>query len=498
MHERVPTEHTAAQPSRSRARARDAPMLAVLCGAIFLEGIDLSMTAVALPSIRADLDMSTTGLQWVVSAYALGYGGFVLLGGRASDVLGRRRTFLTWLVVFLLFSGLGGVAVDGWMLVVSRFVTGVAAGFLTPAGLALVTTTFAEGPRRDRALLIYSGAAAGGFSLGMMVGGLLTAIDWRWVFFAPVIMSAVLFAGAVALVPRDERGDGSARERFDVRGTLALTSAMLLVVLALVQSPQAPALRTVVVGVLGLALLGLFVALERRAPAPVVRLGILRSGRLVRANLAALLLVGAFVGFQFVMVLYLQELRGWSEVKTGMAMAVLGLDAVLAPTITPLLVARWGNTVVFLSGFVVAAVAYASLLRLGADLVIRGTAALLRPGEHRVRADVRAAHDRGDERGRCARAGPCRRVAVDVLPVRVGVGARRGRGGPGCRVRSRGDDRARRLPGRAARPGGDRAPRGRGERGDPASGVGPATGLRRSGVRLGVCRGPLVPYAGGG
>ncbi|MDD9348372.1 MFS transporter [Mumia sp.] len=152
-----------------------------------------------------------------------------------------------------------------------------------------------------------------------------------------------------------------------MRGTLTLTSAMLLVVLALVQSPQAPALRTVAVGVLGLALLGLFVALERRAPAPVVRLGILRSGRLVRANLAALLLVGAFVGFQFVMVLYLQELRGWSEVKTGMAMAVLGLDAVLAPTITPLLVARWGNTVVFLSGFVVAAVAYASLLRLGAD-----------------------------------------------------------------------------------------------------------------------------------
>ncbi|MDD9350546.1 MFS transporter, partial [Mumia sp.] len=155
MHERVPTEHTAAQPSRSRARARPAAMRAGLCGALFLEGIDLSMTAVALPSIRADLDMSTTGLQWVVSAYALGYGGFVLLGGRASDVLGRRRTFLTWLVVFLLFSGLGGVAVDGWMLVVSRFVTGVAAGFLTPAGLALVTTTFAEGPRRDRALLIY-------------------------------------------------------------------------------------------------------------------------------------------------------------------------------------------------------------------------------------------------------------------------------------------------------------------------------------------------------
>src|ERR687893_2106363 len=124
-------------------------LLLVLCGAIFLEGIDVSMMGIALPSIRAELGMSTSSLQWVVTAYVLGYGGFVLLGGRAADLLGRRRMFLGWLVVFVAFSGLGGLAGEGWVLVLARFVTGVAAAFLAPAGLSIITTTFAEGRARD-------------------------------------------------------------------------------------------------------------------------------------------------------------------------------------------------------------------------------------------------------------------------------------------------------------------------------------------------------------
>ncbi|MGO4429418.1 MFS transporter, partial [Streptomyces sp. MCAF7] len=158
-------------------------MLFVLCGAIFLEGIDVAMLNVALPSIRADLGMSTGELQWVMSAYVVGYGGFMLLGGRAADLFGRRQMFLLWLTVFLLFSGLGGFADDGPTLIVARFVTGVAAAFMTPAGLSIITTSFEEGPQRDKALLIYSGTAAGGFSIGLVVGGLLTSADWRWVFF---------------------------------------------------------------------------------------------------------------------------------------------------------------------------------------------------------------------------------------------------------------------------------------------------------------------------
>jgi MFS family permease len=346
--------------------ARAWGLLLVLSGAIFLEGIDVSMMGVALPSIRAELGMSTSSLQWVVSAYVLGYAGFVLLGGRAADLLGRRRMFLTWLVVFVAFSGLGGLATEGWVLVVARFVTGVAAAFLTPAGLSIITTTFAEGPVRNRAVLVYAGAGAGGFSLGMVVGGLLTALHWRWVFFAPVVVAAVLLVAAVALIPREER-----RERagggFDVPGTLTLTGAMLLLVLTVVHAPEV-ALGTTLATLAGaVVLLAAFVRIERSSPAPLVRLGILRSAPLLRANAGAMLLVGSFMAFQFVAVLYLQELRGWSTVETGLALAVIGIDAVLAPTLTPVLVNRFGNARVLVVGMVLAVLAFLLLLPVGPD-----------------------------------------------------------------------------------------------------------------------------------
>ncbi|HZO66774.1 MAG TPA: MFS transporter [Kribbellaceae bacterium] len=349
-----------------RLGGRDWGLLLVLCGAIFLEGIDISMMGVALPSIRAELGLTTAELQWVVSAYVLGYGGFVLLGGRAADLLGRRRMFLGWLVVFVAFSGLGGLAIDGWVLVLARFVTGVAAAFLTPAGLSIITTTFAEGRQRNKALLVYAGTAAGGFSLGMVTGGLLTAADWRWVFFAPVLMASVILALAVRLIPRDGRPERTAAG-FDVTGAAVLTVAMVLLVYAVVSAPDVPVARTAVTLAAGLLLLAAFVAIERRSAAPLVRLGILRSAALVRANLGALLLVGSFMGFQFVTVLYLQELRGWSEIETGLALAVIGIDAILAPTLTPVLVNRFGNHRVVFGGLVLAAAAYALFLPLGPD-----------------------------------------------------------------------------------------------------------------------------------
>ena len=266
----------ARRPGRpDRITGREWAVLVVLCGAIFMEGIDVSMMGVALPAIRADLGLSTASLQWVVSAYVLGYGGFVLLGGRAADTLGRRRMFLLWLVVFIAFSGLGGLAHEGWVLVVARFVTGVAAAFLAPAGLSIITTTFPEGPLRNRAVLVYAGAAAGGFSLGLVAGGLLTAIDWRWVFFAPVVVASLLLAAALRLLPRDGRPAVAAG--FDVAGALASTAGMVLVVLAVVQAHDAAPLRTAGVLALGAASLGAFVLVERRSPAPLLRLGLLRS-----------------------------------------------------------------------------------------------------------------------------------------------------------------------------------------------------------------------------
>ncbi|NJP94024.1 MFS transporter [Nonomuraea sp. FMUSA5-5] len=341
-------------------------VLIVLCGAIFLEGIDVAMLNVALPSIRADLGLSTGMLSGVVSAYVLGYGGFMLLGGRAADLLGRRRMFLLWLVVFLLFSGLGGFAEEGWVLLVARFVTGVAAAFMTPAGLSLITTNFPEGPQRNRALLIYAGTAAGGFALGLVIGGLLAAMGWRWVFFAPVLLALAILVAAVPLIKdRGDRAEGS----FDVAGAITITGAMILLVYGVVrlEHPSDGPLLTVGAFAAGLALLALFVAVERRSASPLVRLGILRSGPLVRANVMAALLTASFFGFQFLVTLYLQELRGWSTVQTGLALLAAAADVVLAPTLTPWLVNRYGNAKVVLGGLLSGLLAYALFLGVGLD-----------------------------------------------------------------------------------------------------------------------------------
>ncbi|MFB7592297.1 MFS transporter [Streptomyces sp. NPDC056169] len=341
-------------------------VLFVLCGAIFLEGIDVAMLNVALPSIREDLGMSTGMLQWVMSAYVLGYGGFMLLGGRAADLFGRRRMFIGWLVVFLLFSGLGGFATEGWMLIVARFVTGVAAAFMTPAGLSIITTGFEEGPQRNKALLVYSGTAAGGFSVGLVVGGLLAAVDWRWVFFAPVILTLLILVAALVLIPKSPRPD-RAGQGVDLAGALTVTGAILLLVFGVERAAHASAAWTAATIAGGLALLAVFVAIERRSASPLVRLGIFRSGSLVRANLAGMLFAAGFFGFQFIAVLYLQELRGWSALQTSFALIVIGVDAVLSPTLTPRLVARFGNARVIFAGLLLAALAYALFLPVSAD-----------------------------------------------------------------------------------------------------------------------------------
>ncbi|MFG3099752.1 MFS transporter [Streptomyces sp. NPDC048182] len=341
-------------------------VLLVLCGAIFLEGIDIAMLNVALPAIRADLGLSTGELGWVMSAYVLGYGGFMLLGGRAADLFGRRRMFVGWLTVFLLFSGLGGFASQPWTLILARFATGVAAAFMTPAGLSIITTGFAEGPERDRALLVYSGTSAAGFTVGLVAGGLLTAVHWRWVFFAPVVLSAVVLAAALALVPAAARPD-RAGTRVDAAGALTVTAGLVLIVLGVERAAHTGAAVSAGTVLAGLLLLAVFAAVERRAATPLVRLGILRTGSLVRADLAALLFAAGFFGFQFLLVLYLQELRGWTTLRTSLALLVVGVDAVLSPTLTPRLVRRFGNARVITGGLLLAALAYGLFLPLGPD-----------------------------------------------------------------------------------------------------------------------------------
>ena len=342
--------------------------LLVLCGALFLDALDVSMIGVALPSIRTDLNMSTSSLQWVVSAYVLGYGGFLLLGGRAADLLGRRRMFLVSLAVFVVASALGGLATGGALLIATRFIKGVSAAFTAPAGLSIITTSFAEGPARNKALSVYTATGATGFSLGLVFGGLLTEIGWRWVFFLPVPVALVTLIAATRFVPADARPARAARA-FDLAGAALMTAAMLLLVFTVVEAPTVGwgSARTLGSFIAVAAILAAFVAREQRAESPLVRLGILRSGSLVRANLAAMSLFGGWVGFQFIATLYMQQLRGWSPLEAGLAIFPGGaLVALVAPRIAPM-IARFGVTRLIIVGMASTAAAYSLFLPIGLD-----------------------------------------------------------------------------------------------------------------------------------
>jgi EmrB/QacA subfamily drug resistance transporter len=359
-------QSTSAAGGAERLSTRAWGMLLVLCGALFLDAMDVSMVGVALPSIREDLAMSTSSLQWVVSAYVLGYGGFLLLGGRAADLLGRRRVFLIALGVFVVASALGGLANDGSLLIATRFIKGVSAAFTAPAGLSIITTSFAEGSARNKAIAIYTATGATGFSLGLVFGGLMTEIGWRWVFFLPVPVALATLLAGLRLVPRDSRSPRLSRS-FDLAGAVTLTAAMLLLVFTVVEAPDAGwgSLRTLASFGATAAILATFVTIERRTAAPLVRLGILRSGMLVQANLGAMMLIGGWFGFQFIATLYMQQLRGWSPLETGLAIFPGGLlVAVFAPRIAPL-VMRFGVRRLITAGLASTAAGYALFLPIG-------------------------------------------------------------------------------------------------------------------------------------
>jgi EmrB/QacA subfamily drug resistance transporter len=344
-------------------------LLVVLCGVLFLDGLDVSMVGVALPSINADLHLTTSQLQWIVSGYVLGYGGLLLLGGRTADLLGRRKTLLIALSVFTLASALGGLVDDGTLLVVTRFLKGAAAAFTAPAGLSIITTTFAEGPERNRALSIYTATGASGFSLGLVLGGVLTELGWRWTFLLPVPIALALLAVGPRVIPHD-RGAALSRRRFDVPGAVTLTTGMLLLVRTIVEAPDQGWASAQTIGAFALSaiLLSLFVAIERRSPAPLVRLGILRSSSLVRANLGMMTMFGAYVGFQFVMTLYLQTLNGWSAIQTALAFLPAGLLVALLSTRIGPIVDRLGTARLVALGALSFAVGYTAIAARGIDI----------------------------------------------------------------------------------------------------------------------------------
>ncbi|WP_328594444.1 MFS transporter [Actinomadura macrotermitis] len=362
----VTQEPGAAAPAGQSWTPRLWGVLAVLCAVLFLDGLDVSMVGVALPSIGTELGLSTTSLQWIVNGYVLGYGGLLLLGGRTADLLGRRNVFLAALGVFAVASLVGGLVDNGTLLIVTRFVKGLAAAFTAPTALSILTTTFHEGPARNRALSIFSVFGASGYSSGLILGGLLTSFGWRWTFLTPVPLAVLALVAGIALIPRDKRADEGGH---DLVGAVTLTAGMLLAVYTVVSAPERGWLDPVTLGsiVLAVALLVAFVITENKVRHPLIRLGILRVGSIVRANISIIALFGSFLSFQFMMTLYLQDVLHWSPLKMAMALLPIGLLVAFASPFVGKLITRYGTSRLIVSSMVSLSLGYVWFLSTAGD-----------------------------------------------------------------------------------------------------------------------------------
>ena len=362
-------QQESAQSLKTSFDARAWWLLALVCGVLFLDGLDVSMVGVALPSIGSELGLEPSSLQWVVSGYILGYGGLLLLGGRAADLLGRRRVLLGGLAVFLVASFVGGLANDGTTLVATRFIKGAAAAFTAPAVLSIITTTFAEGPARNKALSIYAAVGASGWSLGLVFGGALTELGWRYTFFMPVPIALAILLLLPRYLDKDEPAIAVSRSSFDFSGTATLAVAMLGLVYTIVEAPDVGwgATRTLLSFVGVAMLLTAFVLIELRSANPLVRLGILKSAALRRANYGAMALLGSWFGFQFIGTLYMQNLRGWSPIEMALAFLPAGLIVAFGSPNVGRLVSRVGPAIPVGAGLMSLGLAYLLFWNIGAD-----------------------------------------------------------------------------------------------------------------------------------
>jgi EmrB/QacA subfamily drug resistance transporter len=295
-------------------------VLVLVCIAQFMVVLDATIVNVALPSIQKALHITPASLQWIVNAYTLMFGGFLLLGGRASDLLGRQRLFIAGVIVFTAASLLNGIATSEGVLIAGRALQGLGGALVSPAALSIVTTTFAEGKERTQALGIWSAIAAGGGAVGLVLGGFLTeAISWRWVFFInlPIGVAAALLS--LRFVP-NSRAE-TRPPTYDAAGAVTVTGGLLVLVYAIVkaQSYGWGSPKTILLFAFAVALLTVFVVIERRSRAPLIRLGIFRLRSLTGSNLAMLLVAsGLFAMFYFAS-LYLQGILGYRPLKAGLA-----------------------------------------------------------------------------------------------------------------------------------------------------------------------------------
>jgi EmrB/QacA subfamily drug resistance transporter len=360
---------TALRQLPTRTSDRSNALLLLICLAQFMVILDVSIVNVALPSIRDGLHFDTTGLQWVVNAYTITFGGFLLLGGRAADLLGRRRVFLAGTALFSFASLLCAFASSRGLLIGARGLQGLGGAVLSPASLAIITTSFAEGTERNRALGVWGAMAGLGGASGALLGGLLTqGLGWPAIFLINVPIGAAVVLTGRQLIPDSRRED--IHRHFDVAGAMLVTLGLVVAVYGIVRSESLGWGSAGVLGPLGIAvtLLALFALVEGRfAPAPLLPLSILKMPRLRTANLIVALLYSGVFSMWFFLTLYMQQVLGYSALRAGLSFVPMTLSVALASTIAPRLVARFGVRPVLATGMISAAVGLGLLTGVAPD-----------------------------------------------------------------------------------------------------------------------------------
>ena len=456
------------------ARAKNF-VLALLAMAQFVVVLDASIVNVALPSIGRDLDFAQDDLSWVVNAYTLTFGGFLLLGGRLADLLGRRRMFVYGMWLFALASLVGGLAQSDVMLIAARAVQGLGAALISPAALSILTTTFAEGNERNRALGVWGAVAGSGGAVGVLLGGMLTEwAGWEWVLFVnvPIGIAAALVAPRLVAESRDDSSPS-----FDIAGAVSVTAGLALLVYTLVDANNAGwgSTQTLVLGALSVALLVAFVLIERRRRYPLVPFSIFRLRTLRGANVIGLLLGMSLFAMFFFISLYMQQVMGYEPLKAGLAYLPLAGLIIVSAGGASQLVARFGFKPVLIAGMVLIAAGlfWFSHVSAPGGHLRRRRPLPLDARRRGPRPRLRARHDRGGHRHQALRGGaglgPDQHLAAGGRRARPG-GARDDLHGPHeRRVRRRRDQPGRgahrglpgRLPGRRRDRGGGRRARRR-------------------------------------
>jgi EmrB/QacA subfamily drug resistance transporter len=327
--------------------------LAVVGTAFFMTVLDVSIVNVALPTIATDLHFSPENLQWVVTAYALTFGGFLLLGGRAADLLGRRRVFMVGVVLFSLASLACGLSNSDGMLIAARAVQGLGGAIISPAALSIVSATFTEGPERNKALGIWGALGGSGAAVGVLAGGILTKYaGWEWIFFVNVPVGVAVVLAAPRII-RESRVQVAARH-FDPLGAVTITSGLALFVYALSRAPFVGwgTARTILLILASVALLVAFVVIERTVDEPLVPFQIFRIRTVAGANVVGALLGATLFANFFVLTLYVQDVLGYSALKTGITFLATAGTAVLAAGVAQALVTRVGVKPILATGLV--------------------------------------------------------------------------------------------------------------------------------------------------